>query len=102
MVFQSPVQCLSPGQRIEFNGSLQQGQRYVLAVKRLRGSARLVLGIGYDQASFRGTDRENENGVLMMPYVAPRSGAYSAVVGATSGADETCFVLAIFIVREGQ
>jgi hypothetical protein len=103
LIYQSEPQCLEPGTRTQLSGDFQAGQTYLLAVKRLQGSAKLVFGIGSSSADFQGTDKENEEGILLLTYTPAHSGSYNVIIGASSGRERTCFLLALFAVqREGK
>lgn len=103
LIYQSEPLCLDPGTRTQLSGDFQAQQSYVLAVKRLQGSAKLIFGIGSDSADFQGTDKENEEGILLLSYTPTHSGPHNVLVGAASGRDRTCFLLALFVVqREGR
>jgi len=99
-IFHSETQCLNPGERVEFNGELQQGTYYVFAVRRLRGSGQLAFGVGSTRQDFKATDQEQSEGVFLLPYAPDHSGPYKTVVGVTSGRDRTCFMLALFVAGD--
>ena len=99
VIFQSDPQCLDPGSRAEFSGELQAGKTYVVAVKRLQGTAKLAFGISSSREDFRGTDQEKENGLLILPYTPTRTAKYTIIVGTVSGTGRTCFLVALLVAQ---
>ena len=101
LIYQSEPQCLDPGTRTQLSGDFQAGQTYLLAVKRLQGSAKLVFGIGSNSADFQGTDKESGEGILLLSYTPAHTGSYNIIVGASSGQERACFLVALFAVQQG-